>query len=124
MLDWEKKMLSTNNTTVRPAAAPAKNRLTTERIEVPLADLRAQYSRLGTAVMESIREVVEIASFILGPKTLEFEKAFAEYCGVKHAIGVNSGTSALHLALIAAGVEAGDEVITTPMTFIATSWAI
>src|SRR5262249_32562835 len=54
----------------------------------------------------------------------EFEKQFADYTGARHAIGVNSGTSALHLALICAGVGQGDEVITVPMTFIATSWAV
>ena len=55
---------------------------------------------------------------------IAFEEAFAAFVGAKHCVGVNSGTSALHLALIAAGVRPGDEVITVPMTFIATSWAI
>ncbi len=61
---------------------------------------------------------------MLGPKVAEFERNFAAYAGSKHCIGVNSGTSALHLALIAAGVGQGDEVITVPMTFVATSWAV
>src|SRR5205807_1879532 len=60
----------------------------------------------------------------LGPRVEEFEKRFAAYLGTKHCVGVNSGTSALHLALICADVGPGDEVITVPMTFIATSWAI
>ncbi len=95
-----------------------------QRIEVPLSDLRTQYQRIAPQVMEEIGEVLENASFILGPKTAAFEEEFARYCGSKHCIGVNSGTSALHLALICAGVGYGDEVITVPMTFIATSWAI
>ncbi len=94
------------------------------RIEVPLADLKAQYARLREEIAQEINEVAEGASFILGPKVAQFEKDFAAYTGTKHAVGVNSGTSALHLALICAGVSAGDEVITVPMTFIATSWAI
>src|SRR5204862_7276042 len=69
-------------------------------------------------------EVLSDASFVLGPKVAEFERAFAAYSGAKHCVGVNTGTSALHLALIAAGVGSGDEVVTVPMTFVATSWAI
>jgi dTDP-4-amino-4,6-dideoxygalactose transaminase len=94
------------------------------RVEVPLSDLRTQYQRIAPQVMEEIGQVLENASFILGPKVVQFEEDFARYCGAKHCIGVNSGTSALHLPLICAGVEHGDEVITVPMTFIATSWAI
>jgi dTDP-4-amino-4,6-dideoxygalactose transaminase len=94
------------------------------RIEVPLSDLRTQYQRIAPQVMEEIGEVLENASFILGPKVVQFEEDFARWCGTKHCIGVNSGTSALHLPLICAGVGPGDEVITVPMTFIATSWAI
>jgi dTDP-4-amino-4,6-dideoxygalactose transaminase len=95
-----------------------------ERIEVPLSDLRTQNQRVAAQVAEEIRQVIESAGFILGPKTAQFETDFAKYCGSKHCIGVNSGTSALHLPLICAGVGPGDEVITVPMTFIATSWAI
>ncbi|HEY1861006.1 MAG TPA: DegT/DnrJ/EryC1/StrS family aminotransferase, partial [Gemmataceae bacterium] len=69
-------------------------------------------------------EVAESSTFVLGPRVAEFEKAFAALCGARHCVGLNSGTSALHLALIAAGVKPGDEVITVPMTFIATSWGI
>ncbi|MGA3067925.1 MAG: DegT/DnrJ/EryC1/StrS family aminotransferase [Tepidisphaeraceae bacterium] len=100
-------------------AAPQK-----ERIDVPLSDLRTQNDRIMPQIMEEVRQVVENSSFILGPKTVQFEEDFARYCGAAHCIGVNSGTSALHLALICAGVGPGDEVITVPMTFIATSWAI
>ncbi|HXE51980.1 MAG TPA: DegT/DnrJ/EryC1/StrS family aminotransferase [Tepidisphaeraceae bacterium] len=93
-------------------------------VEVPLADLKTQYARLRDEITRSLNEVAEGASFILGPKVNQFEEHFAAYAGAKHAIGVNSGTSALHLALICAGVGQDDEVITVPMTFIATSWAI
>jgi dTDP-4-amino-4,6-dideoxygalactose transaminase len=94
------------------------------RVEVPLADLKTQYARLKDEITAALEEVAAGASFILGPKVAQFEKDFAAYTGAKYAIGVNSGTSALHLALICAGVGPGDEVISVPMTFIATSWAI
>jgi dTDP-4-amino-4,6-dideoxygalactose transaminase len=91
---------------------------------IPFLDLGAQYATIRDEVLEALREVAESASYVLGPKVAEFEEAFAGYVGAKHCVGVNSGTSALHLALICAGVQPGDEVITVPMTFIATSWAI
>jgi dTDP-4-amino-4,6-dideoxygalactose transaminase len=75
-------------------------------------------------MLQVLREVVESTVYVLGPRVAEFETAFAAHLGAKHCVGVNSGTSALHLALICAGVGPGDEVITVPMTFIATSWAI
>ena len=105
------------NDVFRVAAAP-------KRVEVPLADLKTQYARLKGQITAALDEVAEGASFILGPKVAEFEKDFAAYTGAKFAVGVNSGTSALHLALLCAGVGPGDEVISVPMTFIATSWAI
>jgi dTDP-4-amino-4,6-dideoxygalactose transaminase len=95
-----------------------------QRIDVPLSDLRQQNARINAQVMQAVGEVIDSAGFILGPKTAQFEADFAKYCGLKHCIGVNSGTSALHLALLCAGVGPGDEVITVPMTFIATSWGI
>jgi dTDP-4-amino-4,6-dideoxygalactose transaminase len=94
------------------------------RVSVPFMDLRAQFAGLRDEVLPALEEAAESAAFILGPRVAEFEDAFAEYVGSRHCIAVNSGTSALHLALIAAGVGPGDEVITVPMTFIATSWAI
>ena len=75
-------------------------------------------------MLEALQEVAESTAYVLGPKVAAFEEAFAAYVGAKHCVGVNSGTSALHLALICAGVGPGDEVITVPMTFIATTWAI
>jgi dTDP-4-amino-4,6-dideoxygalactose transaminase len=91
---------------------------------VPVMDLRAQYPRLRGEVEQVLAEVAASTAYTLGPKVAAFEQAFADYLGAKHVIGVNSGTSALHLALIGAGVGPGDEVITVPMTFIATTWAI
>ena len=94
------------------------------RVSVPFMDLKAQFASLRAEIMPALEETAESAAFILGPRVTEFEDAFAEYVGSRHCIALNSGTSALHLALIAAGVGPGDEVITVPMTFIATSWAI
>ena len=94
------------------------------KVNVPLADLKIQYGQLKDEILASLAEVAESAAYVLGPKVASFEKDFAAYAGARHAIGVNSGTSALHLALICAGVKSGDEVISVPMTFIATSWAI
>jgi dTDP-4-amino-4,6-dideoxygalactose transaminase len=91
---------------------------------VPFLDLRAQYAGLADEVLRALREVVESGTYVLGPRVAAFEEAFARYLGARHCVGVNSGTSALHLALLAAGVGPSDEVITVPMTFIATSWAV
>lgn len=92
--------------------------------KIPLLDLRAEYAEIKDAVDASMRRVVESARFILGDEVTNFEKDFAAFCRADHAIGVGSGTDALYVALRTCGVEAGDEVITTPMTFIATSEAI
>lgn len=92
--------------------------------KVGVIDLRAQYETLREEVAQALQEVADSTLYVLGPKVAEFERQFEGYTGAKHCIGVNSGTSALHLALICAGVGPGDEVITVPMTFIATSWAI
>jgi dTDP-4-amino-4,6-dideoxygalactose transaminase len=89
-----------------------------------MLDLRAQYVRIREELLRAMQEVADSTTYVLGPKVAEFEKAFAAYVGAKHCVGVNSGTSALHLALLSAGVGPGDEVITVPMTFIATSWAV
>ena len=72
----------------------------------------------------AVARTIESAQFVLGPEVAAFEERFAEYCDVKHCLAVNSGTSALHLALLAAGVRSGDEVITVSMTFVATTAAI
>ena len=91
---------------------------------IPLADLQAQYRGIRTEIDAAVSRVLDSAQFILGPEVAAFEEDFARYCGAAQAIAVNSGTSALHLALLAAGVGPGDEVITVPYTFIATVAAI
>src|SRR4051812_2012599 len=95
-----------------------------QRIPVPLADLRAQYNSLRSEMISTMLEVAGSTNYILGPHVESFERNFASFVGSKHCVGVNSGTSALHLALICAGVKPGDEVITVPMTFVATAWGI
>jgi dTDP-4-amino-4,6-dideoxygalactose transaminase len=91
---------------------------------IPFVDLRAQYRSIKGEVQTALDEVLENAAFVLGPAVAKFEEKFAAFCGTKHCVAVNSGTSALHLALLAAGVKPGDEVIAPAMTFIATVAAI
>jgi dTDP-4-amino-4,6-dideoxygalactose transaminase len=91
---------------------------------IPYVDLQAQYQALKPEIDAAVLAVLDKAQFILGPAVAAFEKDFAAYCRTTEAIGVNSGTSALHLALLAAGVGPGDEVITVPYTFVATVAAI
>jgi dTDP-4-amino-4,6-dideoxygalactose transaminase len=94
------------------------------RTEVPFLDLQAQYASVRTEIIDAITAVADSTRYALGPEVTDFEERFAAYVGTDHCVAVNSGTSALHLALITAGVGHGDEVITVPMTFIATTWAI
>jgi len=91
---------------------------------VPYLDLRAQYRPLRSEVLSAFEEICESTSFAQGRAASEFEGKFAAYCGVDHCVSLNSGTSALHLALRCLDVGPGDEVITVSMTFIATAWAI
>ena len=93
-------------------------------MNVPYFDLKAQYSGIRDEILAALDGVCQNASFILGPEVTEFEREFAAYCEVKHCVALNTGTSALHLAFLAAGVAPGDEIITTPNTFIATAEAI
>src|SRR3989338_5719694 len=93
-------------------------------MKVPFLDLNAQYKPIKDEIRKEIDWVLDNNSFILGPKVEEFEKNFANFCGKKYAIGVNSGTSGLHLALLVKGIKEGDEVITVPNTFISTVDAI
>jgi dTDP-4-amino-4,6-dideoxygalactose transaminase len=88
-------------------------------IKVPYLDLKAQYRSIKSEIDEAIARVLESCQFVLGPEVAAFENEFAAYCGTTDCIAVNSGTSALHLALLAAGVGPGDEVITVPFTFVA-----
>jgi hypothetical protein len=89
---------------------------------VPYLDLRAQYRTLRSEVLSALEEICESTSFAHGPAPSEFEAKFAAYCGVDHCVSLNSGTSALHLALRCLDVGPGDEVVTVSMTFIATAW--
>jgi len=91
---------------------------------IPLVDLQTQYRALKPEIDRAVLDVLANAQFILGPAVAAFERDFAAYCRTREAVGVNSGTSALHLALLAAGVGPGDEVITVPYTFVATVAAI
>jgi dTDP-4-amino-4,6-dideoxygalactose transaminase len=91
---------------------------------IPLVDLKAQYRSIKDEVDAAIARVVESGQFVLGTEVAAFEEEFAAYCQTRYAIGVNSGTSALHLALLAADIGPGDEVITVPFTFVATAAAI
>jgi dTDP-4-amino-4,6-dideoxygalactose transaminase len=87
---------------------------------IPLVDLRAQYLSIKDEIDAAIQRVVDSTSFILGPDVGAFEEEFARFCGVQHVVGVDSGTAALHLAFLTCGIGPGDEVITTPHTFVAT----
>jgi dTDP-4-amino-4,6-dideoxygalactose transaminase len=91
---------------------------------VRFLDLAAEYRELKSDIDAAVSRVLASGQFILGSEVAAFEEEFADYCGAQYAIGVNSGTSALHLALLAAGIGPGHEVITTPFTFYATVAAI
>ncbi len=91
---------------------------------IPLVDLRAQYAALRPELDAAIQEVLDTTAFVKGPAVRTFERAFADYCDAAHAIGVGNGTDALRITLQALGLGAGDEVVTTPTTFIATTEAI
>lgn len=91
---------------------------------IPMVDLKSQYQRLKAEINRGIQEVLESTQFILGPNVQAFEQEAAQYLGAKYAVGCASGTDALHLALRAVGVGEGDEVITSPFTFVATAEAI
>jgi len=91
---------------------------------IPIVDLKAQYQSIRDELSAAALRVLESGYYALGPEVEALEREFASYCGVGGAVAVNSGTSALHLALLAAGVGPGDEVITAPFTFVATVAAI
>jgi dTDP-4-amino-4,6-dideoxygalactose transaminase len=93
-------------------------------LPVPYLDLSLQVRLLRPELDAAIARALDRCTFCLGPDVAEFERAFAAYCGASHAVGFNSGTSALHVAMRLLNVGPGDEVITTPFTFVATSWAI
>jgi len=93
-------------------------------MNIQLVDLKAQYNSIKDEIQKAISDVLENTNFILGENVRRFEEEFARFCGVKYTIGTSSGTSAIHLALITSGIRQGNEVITVPNTFIATTEAI
>ncbi|MDQ3907119.1 MAG: DegT/DnrJ/EryC1/StrS family aminotransferase, partial [Acidobacteriota bacterium] len=93
-------------------------------MKVPLLDLRAQYETLREETRAAVDRVFESQGFVLGPDVRALEEEIAAYCGTRHAVGCANGSDALLLALMALGVRAGDEVITTPFSFFATAGAI
>lgn len=96
----------------------------TKKIAVPFNDLERQWQVIQHKFLPEFQQLVSQGQFCLGPAVERFEKEFAKYVGSRFAIGMNSGTSALHLALIAAGIKAGDKVLVPAQTFIATVWAV
>lgn len=90
-------------------------------MNIPLVDLQAQYATIRAEVGKAIQGVLDQTCYVLGPPVDEFEQAFAEFCGVRHCIGVASGTDALHLIFRALGIGPGDEVIIPAFTFLATA---
>jgi dTDP-4-amino-4,6-dideoxygalactose transaminase len=92
--------------------------------KIPYLDLPAQIRPLRKEIDAAIARNLDACSFCLGPDVVQFEKDFAKYCGAEHCIAFNSGTSALHVALLLLNIKQDDEIITTPHTFVATSWAI
>ena len=93
-------------------------------MQVPYLDLGAQYRALKTEIDAAVISVLDSTQFILGPEVAAFEREFSAFCGVPECVALNTGTSALHLALLACGIGRGDEVITVPFTFVATVAAI
>jgi dTDP-4-amino-4,6-dideoxygalactose transaminase len=93
-------------------------------MNIPLVDLKANYLSIKNEIDSTIQDVLNSSSFIMGPFVKRFEENFARFCQVKHAVGCANGTAAIHLALLAAGVKKGDEVLTVPNTFIATTECI
>lgn len=91
---------------------------------IPMVDLKTQYRYLKSEIDRAVIDAIESSQFILGPNVTAFEEETAKYLGAGHAVSCASGTDALQLAIIAAGIKQGDEVITTPFTFIATAEAI
>ena len=91
---------------------------------IPFIDLRPQNETLRAEIEAALGRVLDTGAYTLGPEVAAFESEFATSCGARHAVAMNSGTTALHLALLAAGVGPGDDVVTSPFTFIATACAI
>ena len=94
------------------------------QMKVPFLNLKSEYAELRDEILPALDRICRDSAFVQGPEVEAFEKEFAEFCGTKHCVALSSGTAALHLGLLALGVQAGDEVITTPNTFLATAEAI
>ncbi|WP_020471860.1 DegT/DnrJ/EryC1/StrS family aminotransferase [Zavarzinella formosa] len=93
-------------------------------MKVPFLDLPAQNRSVAGEIRAAMDEVIDASAFILGPAVERFERNFAKFAGTSHCVGLNNGTTSLQMALIAAGVGPGDEVIITPLTWVSTAWAI
>ena len=93
-------------------------------MKIPMVDLKGQYQTLKAEIDDALLDALAETRFILGPNVQEFEQEVARQLDVKHAIGCANGTDALQLALLGAGIGPGDEVITSPFTFIATAEAL
>src|SRR5215472_10292212 len=91
---------------------------------VPYSDLPAQLKSIRRELDAAYARTMDHCSFCLGPDVVQFESDFAKFVGAEYCVGFNSGTSALHVAMLLLGIGPGDEVISTPSTFVATSWAI
>lgn len=96
----------------------------TSDMKVPYISLPLQHQAIKSELLRAVEQVLDHGCFILGPEVAAFEKSFAEYCGARYAVGVDSGTSALYLAMRALGIGPGDEVITTPNPFLASASSI
>ena len=93
-------------------------------MKVPVLDLKSEYAQLRDEILPVLDRVCQSSAFVLGPEVEAFEREFADFCGTRHCVALSSGTAALHLGLLALGVQTDDEVITTPNTFLATAEAI
>ena len=92
--------------------------------KIACLDLKGQHQQIKKEVFEAFEKVYDQTAFSGGPFVEEFEKDFAAFCGTKYAVGVNNGTTAIHLAMLALGIGHGDEVIIPANTFIATAWGV
>jgi len=93
-------------------------------MKVPIIDLKAEYAELRDEILAALDRVCQKSAFVLGEEVEAFEREFADFCGTKHCVALSSGTAALHIGLLAFGVQSDHEVITTPNTFLATAEAI
>jgi dTDP-4-amino-4,6-dideoxygalactose transaminase len=93
-------------------------------MKVAVLDLKAEYAQLKDEILPALDRVCQNSSFVIGPEVEAFEREFADFCGTKHCVALSSGTAALHLGLLALGVQADHEVITSPNSFLATAEAI